>query len=73
MEHLRYRVVIEEGESGWFIAQCPSLPGCFSQGKTRAEARVNIREAIECHIEGLKKRNLPIPSPTNEEIVEVEV
>jgi len=39
-------VVITPGEDGWFVAEVPSLPGCISQGRTRAEARRNIRAAI---------------------------
>jgi predicted RNase H-like HicB family nuclease len=39
-------VVLEEGEDGYVIASCPSLPGCYTQGKTEAEALANIREAI---------------------------
>jgi predicted RNase H-like HicB family nuclease len=39
-------VILEEGENGYVVATCPSLPGCHSQGKTEAEALANIREAI---------------------------
>jgi len=39
-------VVLEEGEDGYVVASCPSLPGCHSQGRTEAEALTNIREAI---------------------------
>ena len=39
-------VILEKGESGYIVASCPSLPGCHTQGKTEAEALVNIREAI---------------------------
>ena len=45
------RVVIEPGEDGYFVAHCPSLKGCWSQGKTRDEALLNIREAIELFLE----------------------
>ena len=45
------RVVIEPGEDGYFVVHCPSLKSCCSQGKTREEALLNIREAIELYLE----------------------
>jgi predicted RNase H-like HicB family nuclease len=44
---MRYRVVIEQDEDGVYVVECPSLPGCISQGKTRDEAVANIKDAIE--------------------------
>ena len=44
---MKFRVIIEEDEDGIFVAECPSLPGCISQGKTRAEALENIKDAAE--------------------------
>ena len=44
-----------------FVAECPSLPGCMSQGKTKSEALRNIREAIRGYIEVLKKHNQTAP------------
>jgi predicted RNase H-like HicB family nuclease len=44
-------VVLRPGEDGWFVAECPVLPGCVSQGKTRDEALANIREAIALCLE----------------------
>jgi predicted RNase H-like HicB family nuclease len=41
------KVILYPGEDGYWVAECPSLPGCISQGKTKAEATANIREAIE--------------------------
>lgn len=54
-------VVIYPGEDGYWVAECPSLPGCVSQGKNREEAVANIKEAIEGYIEVLVEDNLPIP------------
>jgi predicted RNase H-like HicB family nuclease len=48
---MRYQVILTPGESGWIVAECPSLPGCISQGKTREEALANIREAMELWLE----------------------
>ena len=58
---MKYRVVIDQDEDGIFVAECPSLPGCVSQGKTRAEALVNIKDAIEGYLASLAvaKRNPP--------------
>jgi len=42
-----HKVIIYPGEDGYWVAECTTLPGCISQGKTKAKARANIREAIE--------------------------
>ena len=44
-------IVLERGEDGMFVAHCPSLKSCWSQGRTREEALSNIREAIELYLE----------------------
>ena len=49
------QVIIYPGEDGYWIAECPSLPGCISQAETRQEAVTNIREAIEGYIVALKR------------------
>jgi predicted RNase H-like HicB family nuclease len=56
------QVLLYLGEDGYFVAEVPSLPGCVSQGKTRAEALVNIEEAISLYIEVLQDRGEPIPA-----------
>ncbi|MDI6780631.1 MAG: type II toxin-antitoxin system HicB family antitoxin [bacterium] len=68
---MRHRVLIEQDEDGIFVVECPSLPGCISQGKTRKKAIENIQDAIRGYLESLKKHNDPIPLPIEEEIVEV--
>jgi antitoxin HicB len=70
---LRYRILITEDEDGEFVAECPSLPGCISQGKTRETAIENIQDAIKGYLESLKKHGDPIPPSISEEIVEVNV
>lgn len=55
------QVLIYPGEDGFYVAECPSLPGCISQGKTRQEALENIKEAIRLYIDVLKEDGLPIP------------
>ena len=70
---MKYRILITEGEDGMYVVECPSLPGCVSQGKTRKEAVENIKDAINGYLESLKKHNEPIPPPVHEEMVEVDV
>jgi predicted RNase H-like HicB family nuclease len=45
------KVLVRQGEDGYFVANCPSLKSCWSQGKTRGEALENIREAIALYLE----------------------
>jgi predicted RNase H-like HicB family nuclease len=68
---MKYRVLIEQDEDGIYVAEVHSLPGCISQGQTRAEALDNIKEAIAVYLESLQAHNEPIPPPISEEIVEV--
>ncbi len=68
---MKVRILIEQDEDGIFVAECPSLPGCVSQGKTRNEAIENIQDAIRGYLESLKKHDEPIPPSIDEEIVEV--
>lgn len=68
---MKFRILIEQDEDGVFIATCPSLPGCVSQGKTRKEALDNVKDAIEGYLASLKKHNEPIPQSIEEETVEV--
>ncbi len=68
---MRYRILIEQDEDGVFVVECPSLPGCISQGNTRKEALSNIHDAIRGYLESLKKHNEPIPPSIQEEIIEV--
>ncbi len=67
---MTFVVVLEEGEDGFIVAECPVLPGCVSQGKTREDALADIREAIQGVIEVRRKHSLPIPQET---VVEVEL
>jgi predicted RNase H-like HicB family nuclease len=55
------QALVYQGESGQWVAEVPSLPGCASQGKTLEEAIEYVREAIELHIEALKAHRRPVP------------
>lgn len=55
------QVFLYPGEDGYWVAECPSLPGCLSQGKTREQALQNIREAIDLYVETLEDDGLPVP------------
>lgn len=55
------QVIIFRGEDGYWVAECPSLPGCVSQGKTKEEAVGNIREAIRGYIAALEEDKLAVP------------
>ena len=68
---MKFRVQVDRDEDGVFVAEVPSLPGCVTQGSTRAEALDNIREAITAYLESLKAHDEPIPPSVDEEVVEV--
>ncbi len=55
------QVIIYPGEDDYWIAECPSLPGCISQGKTEAEVLDNITEAIQLYLEVLSEEGRPVP------------
>jgi predicted RNase H-like HicB family nuclease len=63
------QVIIYPGEDGYWVAECPSLPGCISQGKTKEEAIANIREAIQGYIAALEEDHLPVPEEHFEALV----
>jgi predicted RNase H-like HicB family nuclease len=58
----KYLIIIEKAENN-YAAYSPDVPGCGATGKTKAEVRKNIEEAIAFHIEGLIEDGLPIPEP----------
>ncbi len=60
------QVILYKDEDGYWVVECPSLKGCVSQGKTKDEALVNIREAIVGYIAALEEDSLPVPEETFE-------
>ena len=66
---MKYRVYLEPDEDGVFVATCPALPGCVSQGRTRVEATENIREAIEGYLKSLRKHGDALPPSRRLDVV----
>ena len=56
---MKLQVVIEKDETGYYVAEVPALPGCFSQGKTLVEVTRNIKEAIEGWLEVMNEKGSP--------------
>ncbi|HEY9867609.1 MAG TPA: type II toxin-antitoxin system HicB family antitoxin [Candidatus Obscuribacterales bacterium] len=69
---MRYTVVLEQEPDGGYVVSVPALPGCVSQGDTRAEALSNIQEAIKIYLEDCRAAGDPIPTEAGKEFVEIE-
>ena len=70
---MKLPVVLIPGEDGYIVAECPVLPGCISQGKTREETLANIKEAIELCLESSEEEGWTLPDEYTIEQVEVTV
>ncbi len=70
---MKFRILIRQDEDGMFVSEVPDLPGCISQGRTRQDAVVNAKDAISGYLASLKKHGESIPSPIDEETVEIHV
>lgn len=68
---MKFIITIFRDEDGMFIAECPSIPGCVSQGKTEQEAESNIRDAIKECLEVRAEKGMPLTVSTRQ--VEVHV
>jgi predicted RNase H-like HicB family nuclease len=68
---MRFLITLFQDEDGMFIAECPAIPGCVSQGKTEEEATENIQEAIKACLEVRTEKGMPLMISTRE--VEVAV
>ncbi len=73
MQNYQLTVVIERDEDGRFLAICPALQGCYTEGDSEAEARNFIADAIRLHIESRLERGEPIPAEVSTEKVTVSV
>jgi antitoxin HicB len=72
MKSMEFLITLEPDEDGYIVAECPALPGCLSQGKTREEALANIREAITGYLTSLRNHGDPLPQ-TEVTAIEVKV
>ena len=63
---MKLLITIFQDEDGAFIAECPSIPGCVSQGKTEEEAEKNVREAIKVCLEVRAELGMPLTVTTRE-------
>jgi predicted RNase H-like HicB family nuclease len=68
---MKFMTTLDRDEDGMWIAECPSIPGCVSQGKTRKEALTNIQDAIALCLEVRAERGMPLTVET--QLVEVTV
>jgi predicted RNase H-like HicB family nuclease len=68
---MKFLITIFQDEDGMFIAECPAIPGCVSQGKTEQEAEENLQEAIRECLEVRAERGMPLTVTTRQ--VEVQV
>ncbi len=73
MKVLDFKVIIEPDETGGYVAICPSLPGCYSQGETIEEALENIKEAILLVLEDMEAQGEEIPDPSRTLVASVVV
>ena len=63
---MRITVTIDRDEDGVWVAECPSIPGCVSQGDTKEEALANIGEAIELCLEVRAEKDMPLTIETRQ-------
>ena len=63
------QLIVYPGEDGYWVVECPSLPGCISQGSTKEDAVANIKEAISGYVAALKEANLPIPEDRSDALL----
>lgn len=63
---MRFQVTLDRDEDGMWVVECPSIPGCVSQGQSREEALESIREAIALCLEVRAERGLPLTIETRE-------
>jgi len=63
------QILIYPGEDGYWVAECPSLPGCVSQGESKTAAIANIKEAISGYVLSLEQDHLPVPEDKFEAVL----
>lgn len=68
---VKLRVIVERDEDGVYVAEVPQLPGCVSQGETRAVALNNVREAARGYLASLRAQGDPVPQGFSEDVIEL--
>ncbi len=63
---MKFNIVLDRDEDGMWIVECPAIPGCVSQGKTKQQALKNIKEAIQLCLEVRAERGLPLTIETKQ-------
>jgi predicted RNase H-like HicB family nuclease len=66
MQIERFPVTIYQDEEGWYVIECPVIPGCMSQGETKEEALQNIREAIQLCLQVRREKGMPLTIESQE-------
>ena len=66
MKTQRFPITIYQDEGGWYVVECPVIPGCMSQGETKEEALQNIQEAIQLCLEVRREKNMPLTIESQE-------
>ena len=73
MVRVKWKIALKKGPDGFYTATVPSLPGCISQGRTKAKALTNIKEAIGLHVQALARSGVPLSSRTEVASVAVRI
>ena len=68
---MKFHITLFQDEDGVFISECPAIPGCISQGKTKGEAEKNIQEAIKMCLDIRREKGMPLTVETRE--IEIQV
>ena len=63
---MKFVTTLQQDEDGGWVAECPAIPGCVSQGKTREEASRNLKEAMQSCLEVRKEKGMPLTVETRE-------
>ena len=66
LNRMKLSVTVDRDEDGMWVVECPAIPGCVSQGKTKEDALKNIKEAIELCLEVRAERGLPLTVETRQ-------
>lgn len=70
---MKMKITLTKDQDGWFVATCPSLIGCISQGKTEKQAIRNMKEAIQLHVKALAEDGLPLKNKNGKKDILISV